>query len=83
MVAVCQVALRIRPLKNEEMSRGYESVATKVDSKMVLLASTKAKKVDHLRERRNNERQYVDKLSNMIRILSTVISTHAVCQVRV
>ena len=26
---------------------------------MVLLASTKAKKVDHLRERRNNERQYV------------------------
>ena len=63
---MCQVALRIRPLKNEEMSRGYESVATKVDSKMVLLASTKAKKVDHLRERRNNERQYVDILSNMI-----------------
>ena len=28
------VALRIRPLKNEEMSRGYESVATKVDSKV-------------------------------------------------
>ena len=70
------VALRIRPLKNEEISRGYESVATKIDSKvrnemsftyhnikyfvqMVLLASTKAKKVDHLRERRNNERQYV------------------------
>ena len=79
MLAVCQVALRIRPLKNEEMSRGYESVATKVDSKMVLLASTKAKKVDHLRERRNNERQYVDKLSKMIRILSSVISTHAVC----
>ena len=53
------VALRIRPLKNEEMARGYESVATKVDSKMVLLASTKSKKVDHLRERRNNERQYM------------------------
>ena len=53
------VALRIRPLKNEEAARGYESVATKVDSKMVLLASTKSKKVDHLRERRNNERQYV------------------------
>ena len=28
------VALRIRPLKNEERSRGYESVATKVDSKV-------------------------------------------------
>ena len=26
---------------------------------MVLLATAKAKKVDHLRERRNNERQYV------------------------
>ena len=61
------------------MSRGYESVATKVDSKMVLLASTKSKKVDHLRERRNNERQYVETLSNMIRIISTLISTHVVC----
>ena len=29
------VALRIRPLKNEEISRGYESVATKVDSKVL------------------------------------------------
>ena len=29
-----QVALRIRPLKNEEMARGYQSVATKVDSKV-------------------------------------------------
>ena len=26
---------------------------------MVLLATAKSKKVDHLRERRNNERQYV------------------------
>ena len=34
-------------------------MATKVDSKMVLLATAKSKKVDHLRERRNNERQYV------------------------
>ena len=46
-------------MKNEEISRGYDSVATKVDSKMVLLATAKSKKVDHLRERRNNERQYV------------------------
>ena len=30
------VALRIRPLKNEEISRGYESVATKVDSKVFI-----------------------------------------------
>ena len=30
----CQVALRIRPLKREEITRGYKAVATKVDDKV-------------------------------------------------
>ena len=54
-----QVALRIRPLKNEEIARGYQAVATKVDSKMVLLSSIQAGRADHLREKRSQERQYV------------------------
>ena len=29
-----QVALRIRPLKREEISRGYKAVANKVDDKV-------------------------------------------------
>lgn len=45
------------------MTQCYISDIASVDlflcHQMVLLASTKAKKVDHLRERRNNERQYV------------------------
>ena len=36
----CQVALRIRPLKREELTRGYKAVATKVDDKVRMLTMT-------------------------------------------
>merc|ERR1719507_2011520 len=55
------VALRIHPLKREEVTRGYKAVATKVDDKMVLLTNPDTKlTTDHgLRQKRSQERQYI------------------------
>ncbi|XP_023325995.1 kinesin-like protein KIF19 isoform X2 [Eurytemora carolleeae] len=53
------VALRIRPLKQEEISRGYRAMAERVDSKMVLLTDPGSRKNDVLRKNRNPERQYI------------------------
>merc|ERR1719150_3330362 len=55
------VALRIRPLKREELTRGYKAVATKVDDKMVLLTNPDTKlATDHgMRQKRSQERQYI------------------------
>jgi len=57
------VALRIRPLTNEEKAQGRKIVAEKVDDKMVLLldpgkGSTRGQP-NHLRKHRSSERQYL------------------------
>ncbi|TRY69133.1 hypothetical protein TCAL_02510 [Tigriopus californicus] len=55
------VVLRIRPMTNDERSRGYRIVTEQVDEKMVVLLDPKGggKKQDILRKKRTSERQYL------------------------
>ncbi|XP_069973759.1 kinesin-like protein KIF19 isoform X5 [Penaeus vannamei] len=59
------VVVRIRPLKNEEKTKGWYRITQAIDSKMVMLQEPETGKNDHLRQKRAKDKPFVyDRLFN-------------------
>ncbi|XP_068244115.1 kinesin-like protein KIF19 isoform X7 [Palaemon carinicauda] len=53
------VAVRIRPLKNDEKLKGSHRITQPIDNQMMTLQEPDAGKNDHLRQKRNQDKQFM------------------------